>query len=60
MQKMTALKADFDREGRVKGNLLASLLRLGGGSAREGLVRWVVAVAAAVGVRQMLDRRSKL
>lgn len=60
MQKMMALKANFDREGRVKTNLLTYILTLGGSDTKSALGRWVVAVVTAVGIKQMLDRRSKM
>lgn len=42
MQKMTSLKANFDRNGKVKGSLVKWFLTLGGSGAKEGAGRWLV------------------
>jgi beta-apo-4'-carotenal oxygenase len=50
---------DFDRNGRKIRGLsywLGLILTLGGGSARDALTRWVVLVAAAVGMKRYSDR----
>ena len=60
MQKMTMMKANFDREGRMNFNLLTWVLTLGGSDTKTALGRWTAAIVAAVGAKIALDRRSKL
>lgn len=38
--KMSALKPDFDRQGRVKTNIVWALLTLGGQDVSGGMLRW--------------------
>ncbi|KAL8720521.1 MAG: hypothetical protein Q9225_002643 [Loekoesia sp. 1 TL-2023] len=42
LKQMNELKPDFDREGRVKFNLISYILSLGAGSKTGGLVRYAV------------------
>ncbi|MCJ1407096.1 hypothetical protein MMC19_001166 [Ptychographa xylographoides] len=60
MQKMNNGSPDFDRDGKVNFNLVTYVLTLGAGSALGGLARYLVVLVAAVGLRQYLERRSKL
>ncbi|KAL8739211.1 MAG: hypothetical protein Q9181_000102 [Wetmoreana brouardii] len=41
-KKMSELKPDFDRDGKVKFNLISYVLSLGAGSTTGGIVRYVV------------------
>ncbi|KAI9671960.1 MAG: hypothetical protein M1817_002309 [Caeruleum heppii] len=61
-KKMSSLTANFDREGRAKTSILGWLMSLGslGGEGSGVLIRWFVVAVAAAGVRQYMDRRSKL
>ncbi|KAL9603970.1 MAG: hypothetical protein Q9179_001998 [Wetmoreana sp. 5 TL-2023] len=57
-KKMSELKPDFDRDGKVKFNLLSYVLSLGAGSTTGGIVRYAVVLLAAFGIKQYLDDRT--
>lgn len=57
------LAPNFDRQGRTLrgvGYWLSIVATLGGGSAKTGLIRWVVLVAVAAAARRVLESRSRL
>ena len=54
MRQMGNLKPNFDRDGKVKFSLVSYILSLGAGSKMGGLVRYVILILAAVGLRQYL------
>ena len=59
-RKMSEWKPDFDREGKVKFNLIKYLLTLGAGNTIGGVTRYALVLLAAIGLKAFLDRRSKL
>ena len=52
MRQMGNLKPNFDRDGKVKFSLVSYILSLGAGSKTGGLLRYVILILAAVGLRQ--------
>ncbi|KAL8694020.1 MAG: hypothetical protein Q9218_001258 [Villophora microphyllina] len=56
-KKMSELKPNFDRDGKVKFSLIPYILSLGAGSTAGGLVRYAVVLLAAFGIKQYLDGR---
>lgn len=56
--KMSTLKPNFDREGKVKFNPITWFLTLGSGTVTGGASRAVGILLAAMAVKQYLDRRS--
>ncbi|KAI9823143.1 MAG: hypothetical protein M1832_002586 [Thelocarpon impressellum] len=60
MQRMNTLKPNFDRDGKASPGLVSYIMTLGGGSAQSAVARYVLAAAAAFGVKKLLDKRSKL
>ena len=52
MRQMGNLKPNFDRDGKVKFSLISYILKLGAGSKKGGLIRYVVLIVAALGLRQ--------
>ncbi|KAI9768809.1 MAG: hypothetical protein M1840_004623 [Geoglossum simile] len=57
-QKVSAKKPDFDREGKVKSNVLAWAYTLGGGEAKIVTARWVVVLLAMIGIKKTLEART--
>ncbi|KAH0542052.1 hypothetical protein FGG08_003517 [Glutinoglossum americanum] len=55
-KRMVATQPDFDREGKVKGDMLAWVLTLGGG--RVVAVRWLAVLLAAIGIKKVLESRT--
>ncbi|KAI9851238.1 MAG: hypothetical protein M1838_004157 [Thelocarpon superellum] len=60
MQRMTKVKANFDRDGRVHLGIITWILTLGGGSVQSALGRFFVAILAAFGIKQYMDRSYKV
>ncbi|MCJ1383812.1 hypothetical protein MMC17_006926 [Xylographa soralifera] len=60
LQKMTNVKPNFDRDGKVKFSLVSFLLTLGAQSTLGGLARYALVLLATIGIQQYLERRSKL
>jgi beta-apo-4'-carotenal oxygenase len=61
LQTSQGLKPNFGRDGKVKVGLLSYVLSLGGGSTKAVLVKYLLAIFAAVGVRAFLEgRKAKL
>lgn len=58
--KMTTLKPNFDREGKVKFDLLTWIFTLGAGSAGKGVMRAMVVALVAFAAKQYLDKRSQV
>ncbi|KAL9594157.1 MAG: hypothetical protein Q9219_007194 [cf. Caloplaca sp. 3 TL-2023] len=54
-QKMSQLKPDFDRDGKVKFSLISFILSLGAGSKTGGLVRYAVVLLDGI-LKSDLDR----
>ena len=54
MRQMGNLKPNFDREGKVKFSLVSYILSLGAGSKTGGVIRYLVLIVAALGLRQYL------
>lgn len=59
-RQMSEAKPNFDREGRVKRDLVRYILSLGAGSTVGGITRYTLVLLAAMGLKAYLDRRSKL
>lgn len=59
-RKMSQLKPNFDREGRVKFSLVSYVLALGAGSTTGGVMRYALVLLAAMGLRMYFDRTTKL
>ncbi|KAF2237956.1 aldehyde dehydrogenase [Viridothelium virens] len=59
-KRMNDLKPNFDREGRVRYSLLSWLLTLGTGSTSGAVKRYILVAILAMGLRQYLQRQSKL
>lgn len=55
--KMSVLKPDFDRNGKVKFSFLRYVLTLGTGSVSRGAMRAVLLGVVALGLRALMDRR---
>ncbi|KAK8219768.1 Hexadecenal dehydrogenase [Zalaria obscura] len=61
VKKMSEMKPDFDREGRVvKPGWLVWAFLLGGNGFVQGLGRWAVILAVVFGYRGLRERQSKL
>ncbi|KAL8654059.1 MAG: hypothetical protein Q9226_003584 [Calogaya cf. arnoldii] len=58
-KKMSELKPNFDRAGKVKFSPLSYVLSLGTGSKTGGLIGYIVIALAAFGLRQYLDSTAK-
>ncbi|KAL9589625.1 MAG: hypothetical protein Q9203_001576 [Teloschistes exilis] len=54
-KKMSELKPNFDRDGKVKFSLISYILSLGAGSTTGGLVRYAMVLLAAFGIKQYMD-----
>jgi beta-apo-4'-carotenal oxygenase len=54
-QKMSKLKPNFDRDGKVRSNVLQRVLSLGGGDWKGSLGRYVILMLVAVGIRRYLE-----
>ncbi|CAD6567057.1 MAG: hypothetical protein ASARMPRED_000482 [Alectoria sarmentosa] len=52
MLRRMELKPDFDREGRMKYSLVRYILSLGAASKRAGLLRYLVVLISALGLKQ--------
>ncbi|KAL8668134.1 MAG: hypothetical protein Q9202_000112 [Teloschistes flavicans] len=59
-KKMSELKPNFDRDGKVKFSLITYILSLGADSTTGGLVRYAMVLLAAFGIKQYLDGREAL
>jgi len=55
--KMSVMKPDFDREGKVKFSLLKYVLTLGAGSKSGGAMRAALLGVVAVALKAFMDRR---
>ena len=58
-EKMSVLKPDFDRKGKVKFSLMGYVLTLGAGSKTGGLTRVIVVGVLALALKVFLDRRAR-
>ncbi|KAL9585577.1 MAG: hypothetical protein Q9212_001437 [Teloschistes hypoglaucus] len=58
-KKMSELKPNFDRDGKVKFSVVSYILSLGAGSTTGGLVRYAMVLLAAFGIKQYMDGRNR-
>ncbi|CAO1602891.1 Hexadecenal dehydrogenase [Xanthoria calcicola] len=58
-KKMSELKPNFDRDGKVKFSLWSYMLSLGTGSKTRGLIGYTVILLAAFSTRQYLDNSAR-
>lgn len=60
IRQMSEQKPNFDRDGKVKFSLVNFVLTLGADSMMGGAARYAIVLLAAIGIRQYLERPSKL